>query len=228
MPRRSRAILGGYVYHVLNRAAGGRMLFSKDGDYDAFERILESIHGRIPLRILAYCLMPTHFHFVVWPKAGDNTAVSEFMRRLTVTHAQRYHAHHGTSGTGPVYQGRYKAFPVQTDDHLHTVVRYVERNPLRARLVRRAQDWSWSSLYRLVHGDAESKRLLSDWPATSGVRPRNWLRIVNQPLHMTELQTVRRSIQRGRPLGDSAWTKRTTDKLGLESAFRPRGRPRKP
>ena len=70
MPRRARSIQGGLVYHILNRANARMTLFEKDADYAAFERVLEEAHAREPLRILAYCLMPTHWHMVVWPKGG--------------------------------------------------------------------------------------------------------------------------------------------------------------
>src|SRR5581483_3399563 len=132
MPRRARAIEGGYPCHVLNRANARLPLFTKEADYEAFERVLEEAYGREPLRILSYCLMPNHWHLVVWPKVGAGRQVSEFMRWLTVTHTQRWHAHRHTSGTGHLYHGRFKSFPIESDDHLYTVLRYVERNPLRA------------------------------------------------------------------------------------------------
>lgn len=91
---------------------------------------------------------------------------------------QLWHAHHHTSGTGHLYQGRFKSFPVQSDDHLYTVLRYVERNAVRAELVERAEDWRWSSVWRRKHGDAESQAILARWPIE---RPRNWLWRVNQP-----------------------------------------------
>jgi putative transposase len=126
MPRRARSIQGGLVYHVLNRSNGRLPLFRKEADYAAFERVIEESHAREPLRILAYSVMPTHWHWVVWPEPGAGQQVSEFFRWLTVTHTQRWHAHYHTSGTGHLYQGRFKAFPVETDEHLYTVLRYVE------------------------------------------------------------------------------------------------------
>ena len=162
MPRRARSIQGGYVYHVLNRANARAPLFFKEEDYDAFERVLEEALVRVPLRILGYCVMPNHWHRVVWPQAGQDRQVSEFLRWLTVTHTRRWHAHHHTAGSGHLYQGRFKSFPVESDDHLDTVLRYVERNPVRANLVRRVEDWRWSSLARHTSG-APARHLLSDW-----------------------------------------------------------------
>jgi putative transposase len=144
------------------------------------------------------------------------------MRWLTVTHTQRWHAAHRTSGSGPLYQGRFKSFPIEEDDHLLTVMRYVERNALRANLVRRAEAWRWSSLWRCVHGDAAG---LDDGPVAL---PRDWLRRVQSPRTEAELAALRRSVVRGAPFGDESWQERAAERLGLQSTLRPRGRPWKP
>ena len=139
MPRRLRFAGGGYAYHVLNRAVARDRIFAKSRDYEAFEEVLVEAKERISMRVLAWCVMPTHWHLALWPhEDGD---LSEFMRWMTVTHTQRWHAAHRTAGTGPLYQGRFKSFPIEEDDHLWTVLRYVERNALRANLVQRAEEW---------------------------------------------------------------------------------------
>jgi putative transposase len=176
----------------------------------------------VPLRILGYVVMPNHWHFVVWPAAGDNRQVSEFFRWLTVTHTQRWHAHHGTSGMGHLYQGRFKSFPIQSDEHLWTVLRYVERNPLRARLAHRAESWRWGSLWRRAAGDEQARALLTDGPL--GL-PKDWLARVNRALSKSELSAVRESVQRGQPFGDESWQHKIARQQGLEHTFRPRGRP---
>jgi putative transposase len=222
MPRRARTIVGGLTYHVLNRANGRLRLFKKDADFVAFEAVLGEACQRVPLRILSYVVMCNHWHFVVWPERGEDRQVSEFFRWLTVTHTQRWHAHHGTSGMGHVYQGRFKSFPVESDEHLWSVLRYVERNPLRARLVARAEQWRWGSLWRRTSGDAESRALLSDPPIQL---QRNWTAYVNRAQSKAELAALRTSVQRGRPFGDEAWQERIARQLNLEYTFRPRGRP---
>lgn len=222
MPRRPRVATGDIIYHVLNRRAGRLPLFETDGDYRAFERILAEAVARGGIRLLAYCLMPNHWHLLLWPR--DDGELSESLRWLTVTHAQRWHAAHGTVGTGPLYQGRFKSFPVQSDEHFLTVARYVERNALRAKLVRRAEAWRYSSLHRRHHGDARARAWLSDWPLA---RPRNWVAYVNEAVTQPELEALRCSVQRGRPFGGERWQLRTAERLGLTSTIRPRGRPRK-
>ena len=114
MPRSAQSILGGYAYHVLNRANGRLRLFKKEADFVAFEEALVEAHQRVSLRILGYTLMRNHWHFVVWPEREKDRQVSEFFRWLTVTHSQRWHAHHGTSGMGHVYQGASSRFRLPT------------------------------------------------------------------------------------------------------------------
>src|SRR3990172_7915988 len=150
MPRTARASVGGMCYHAINRGNGRAELFHKEDDYAAFVRLVEEACERLPMRVLAYCLMPNHFHLALWPH-GDGD-LGRWMQWLLTAHVRRYHRHYGSSG--PVWQGRFKAFPIQQDEHLLTVLRYIEANPLRARLVKRAEDWRWSSA-RLWLPDAD-------------------------------------------------------------------------
>src|SRR5262245_49901658 len=122
------------------------------------------------------------------------------MRWLTVTHTQRWHLAHQTAGTGPLYQGRFKSFPVDTDDHFYSVVRYVERNPLRANLVSRAEAWRWSSLWQITQSQCDVE--LSEWPVP---RPSNWTELVNRPETEAELSALRASAQSGAPFGSLEW-----------------------
>lgn len=221
MPRTARVAPGGLVYHVLNRSVARLPLFRKPADYDAFERVVCETNQRFPMRILAYCLMPNHWHFVLWPRKDRD--LTDFMRWLTNTHTMRWHAHYHTSGTGHVYQGRFKAFAVETDEYFYTVVRYVERNALRAELVARAEDWRWSSLWRRERGDMDARELLSDWPMPC---PASWVSHVNGCETEAELEVLRRSVRRGSPLGNPAWQQRIAKQLGVEHSLRPRGRPK--
>jgi len=222
MPRRPRIAPGGLAYHVLNRAVARLPLFRKPADYEAFERILAEALARHPTRLLAYCVMPNHWHFVLWPREdGELTA---FIRWLTHTHVMRWHAHHHSSGTGHLYQGRFKAFPIERGAHLLTVCRYVERNALRANLVRRAELWRYHSLWRREKGDEQARSILADWPVAP---PKDWRAIVNRPQGRGEVEAVRRSVIKGSPFGSKEWALRIARRLGLEHTLRPRGRPAK-
>src|SRR5712691_2380519 len=221
MGRTKRADDGGMVFHVLNRANARATIFKTPEDYAAFERVLKEALDRVAMRVLSYCVMPNHWHLVLWPRRDGD--LSQFMGWLTLTHTQRWHAQHDTVGTGHLYQGRFKSFPVQSDEHFLTVCRYVERNALRAKLVKRAEDWMWSSLWHRQQRTEFAQSVLSKWPVPC---PRQWRQHVNRAQSDAELAALRRSVTRGSPFGESNWTKRIVKRLGLEVTMRPRGRPK--
>jgi putative transposase len=152
-------------------------------------------------------------------------ALSEYMRWTMNVHVRRYRKHYGSTGYGHLYQDRFKNFVIEMDDDVHmlTVMRYVEANALRARLVKRAEDWPWSSLQRSRTWDG--RNLLSPWPFP---RPDSWPDIVNAPFSLETLQRVRESAQRGAPFGNEQWQQRTAKELGIESTIRPAHRPARP
>jgi putative transposase len=196
-------------------------LFEKDADYEAFERVLEESLERETLPIFAYCVMPNHWHFVVRPKTSDQ--LSDFFRWLTHTHTMRWHAHHGTQGTGHLYQGRFKTFPIEDDQHLLSVLRYVERNPVRANLCKRAEDWRPGSAWLMTNDRTRARSILSAWPLP---RPRKWLEHVNEAQSEAELQAIRKSVVRGTPFGTEDWITQSAARLQLKHTLRPRGRPK--
>ena len=223
MGRPLRVTLGGYAYHVLNRGNGRMRLFHKQADYEAFGRILAEALQHVPgMRLCAYCLMPNHWHLLLWPRRDGE--LSDFGHWLALTHTQRWRAHYHNVGLGHLYQGRFKSFLVEADSHYLTVCRYVERNALRAGLVGRAEDWQWGSLCRRQERTQTMPELLHDGPV---VLPANWTSVVNRPQTEAELTALRRSVQRGQPFGDEEWVQRMAERLGLQSTLRPRGRPRK-
>jgi putative transposase len=217
MPRTSRASQANYCYHVLNRGNARAQVFHKDTDYASFVELIGAACQRRPMRVLGYCLMPNHFHLVLWP-LGDGD-LGTWMQWLMTSHVRRYHRHYHSSGH--VWQGRFKAFPIQEDDHLRAVLRYVERNPLRAGLVARAEDWPWSSLHP---APVAAPSWLDPGPAPRG---QGWVEEVNRIADDGELARLRRSVDRGAPFGSEAWAARAAVELGLESSLRARGRPRK-
>src|SRR5438445_12523569 len=195
MARPYRAALGGFVYHVLNRANARLPIFQKEGDYAAFERILGEAIEHVPgMRLLAYCLLPNHWHLVLWPQHDGE--LSDFGHWLTLTHTQRWHAHYRHVGRGHLYQGRFKSFPISEDEHFLQVCRYVERNAVRAGLVRRAEAWRWCSLWARQQAQRPEKWLLSPWPLPV---PDDWVQEVNRAQTETELEALRRSVQRAQP-----------------------------
>jgi putative transposase len=220
MPRTARASVGGMVYHALNRGNGRAEVFHKAEDYVAFLKLLRQASERLPMRLLSYCLMPNHFHLVLWPREDGD--LSCWMQWLLTSHVRRYHRHYHSSGH--VWQGRFKAFPIEEDEHLLTVMRYVERNPVRAKTipVRKAQRWPWSSI-----GTPPKNIEIPFLDVGPVQRGKNWLHYVNKPQTDAELKAMRVSVNRDRPFGAESWQKDTAKRLGLEHSMRPLGRPRK-
>ncbi len=226
MPRTARKAPGGIVYHVLNRAVGRRKVFEEDEDYLLFEQAIAKALAAEPVKLLAYCVMPDHWHLLLKPRVDGQ--LGRFMQRLTMAHVRRWQERHHEVGYGHFYQGRFKSFPVQEDAHLLVVTRFIERNPLRNKLVRRAEAWRWSSLvHRLAPaGDDERPELpLAAWPVEQQA---DWLTSVNAPQNEAELAALQMSITKGRPFGAADWEQRMVKRLALESSQRGIGRPKKP
>lgn len=218
MVRIARAAVGGVCYHVLNRGNDRKTIFRSAADFDEFLIILAVARARYPLEIFAFCLMPNHFHFVVRPHEHDTLA--RWVHWLLTTHAQTHRRRYETAGH--LWQGRFKAFAIEHDEHLLTVIRYVERNALRANLVARAEDWRWGSLSERLC--ARRRALLDESPCAL---PRNWCAEVNAVESEPALKSVRRSVATGRPFGSEAWIRSTETTFGVHFPLRERGRPRK-
>jgi putative transposase len=217
MPRTARASIGGICYHVINRGNARATVYHNSSDFDSFIDLMTKATSRIPMRILSYCLMPNHFHLVLWP-FGDGD-MSRWMQWLLTSHVRRYHRLRGTSGR--IWQGRFKAFPIQQDRHLLSVMRYVERNPVRANLVRSAADWTWSS----ISASALKPQVVTTPAPVS--KPKDWSRFVDIPQTSAELTALRRCTQRNAPFGGTTWVRNTAKSLGLEASIRDLGRPPK-
>lgn len=221
MPRIGRIDVGGYVYHVLNRANARVRIFDSDKDYRLFESILEEAVEKFTMRVLSYCVMSNHWHLILYPKNDGD--LSLFMGWLTNTHTRRWHAEKGTIGQGHLYQGRYKSFLCQDDTHFLTIVRYVERNAKKANLVKKAENWKWSSVWRREKGTINQKKLLSPWPVLVPKKYVNWL---NQTQTEDEEEAIKRSIMKGSPHGGDAWVDGVVKKFNLEQTLRKVGRPK--
>jgi putative transposase len=218
MPRTARAAVGGLIYHVISRGNDRARVFHTDGDYWAFCQLIGEACVRLSMGVLAYCLMPNHFHLVLWP--NNDGDLSSWMDWLLSTHARRYRRFH--DGWGHIWGERFKSFPVQGEDHLMTVVRYVERNPVTAELRTEAKEWRWSSA-RWRESRTDVPAWLTPYP---GGLPKRWLDHVDESVTAAEYQRYLTSLERQSPFGDPTWIAKTAQQLGLESTLRPRGRPK--
>ncbi len=162
MAKNYRINIGDQVYHVYNRANARAQIFYHHNDYLVFEQILEDSVKKFGMRLLAYCLMPNHWHFVLYPrKDGD---LSRFMEDVSKKHSKIWHYQKDVIGQGHLYQSRFKSDPVLNDTHFLNLVRYVERNALSADLVKNAENWQWSSGWRRKFGSLNKRKILSKWP----------------------------------------------------------------
>jgi putative transposase len=218
MPRTARFIVANYCYHVLNRSNKKAQIFHERADYEQFLALIHGAQQRIHVPILAACLMPNHFHLVVRPRHA--TDLARWTHWAFTTHVRWHHAKYGT--TGRLWQGRFKAFLIQQDHHLLTVMRYVERNALRARLVESAQDWKWGSLgWRAMRHPPVS---ICESPVPL---PSYWRHLVDEPQSAAEIAELRVCVNRQRPFGEQGWVAQQAQALGIEQSLRPMGRPRK-
>lgn len=221
MPRVARVSEGGMIYHVINRSNGRVPIFEDADEYRHFEALLQEGVELIGMRILAYCIMPNHWHLVLYPlNDGD---MGEFMRWVTTTHVRQRRVMTETVGQGHLYQGTYKSFIVETESYLQRLMVYVEQNPLRAKLVHRAEEWQWSSLWRREGGKVTHLKMLAELPI---MLPSNYLTLVNTLPSDDQLEPLRRSVNKGTPFGSDAWTDEMVGKYNLGSTVRSPGRPR--
>jgi len=222
MPRNARVDVGGEIYHVINRANGRFQIFNEDEDYHIFEKLLSDTKKLFSVRILAYCLMPNHFHLILYTENDGD--LGKFMHRLSNSHTRKVHAITNTNGSGHLYQGRYKSFLVDKDNYLISVIKYVERNAVRAKLSHLCESWRWGSAWRRIHGTIEQKKLLDQ---KSFKLPDNYINWINTRDNQEIINIIRNSVKKGVPYGREKWIDNMVLIHHLESTLKSVGRPRK-
>lgn len=222
MPRLARIDIGGEVYHVINRANGRMQIFNTSDDYRMFEELMKEAKELTDMRILAYSIMPNHWHLILSPRKDGDLGI--FMHRLTNAHTRLVHVKTKTIGAGHLYQGRYKSFLVDTDRYLLALSKYVERNPVRANLVTHSEDWQWGSAWRRMNGTEAQMKLLDPLPVPF---PENYLDWINTADKVDDLTVIRHSLNKGVPYGRERWVDTMVTKYHLESTLRNAGRPKK-
>lgn len=217
MPRAARNVIDGFFYHVLNRGNCKQTIFHKDGDFEAFLELMKKAKELFPVNIMAFCLMPNHYHILVASLVAKN--LSSWVHWFTSVHANRYHDHYRTSGH--IWQGRFKSFVIQGDDHFISIFRYAEGNPVRAALVDSAHKWPWSSHRSSIGLQASS---LIDPPPF--LLPQGWGEFVNQTMKPKELDNIHKCISHSLPFGDDEWKRKLSEQYGIKCHLKKRGRPK--
>jgi putative transposase len=219
MPRHARISPDGFVQHVINRGDHRETIFHRPADFAAFLALMAEAAWRVPMRILAYCIMRNHLQHPLWPHKGSD--LSAYMQALMNLHIQRYLKHYPPESPGHIYQGRYHNVIVEDGPDVLKVARYVEANPVAARIVRRAEDYKWSSISRLAERPGRPKL-----ESTRIQRDRQWVRFVNEPLSAESVQQIEQGIRKGLPIGSQQWRERVVAEYGLQHTVRSKGRPR--
>ncbi len=191
MPRAVRYSPPDSIHHVINRGNDRRCLFASPDDFAEFLGLMARAKGHCPIRVLAYCAMPNHWHLVLWPKQPQ--AMAAFLHRLCTAHSIRWRQSTGTVGQGHVYQHRYHAFLIESETYYFRALRYVEANPLRAGLVRSAAEWPWSSL---AERRGAERGILDPGPLPL---PKNWLDQVDACLSPEEIDDFHRRLRKHAP-----------------------------
>lgn len=222
MPRLARVDVGNEIYHVINRANGRMQIFNTPEDYRLFEKLIEEAKELIDMRIYAYEIMPNHWHLVLSPRKDGDLAL--FMHHLTNKHTRKVHTATGTIGSGHLYQGRYKSFLVDSGNYFLAVIKYIERNAVRARLVKSCEDWRWGSAWRRMHGTTQQKKLIDAPLVPLPDHYRQWINIAEQHEDVT---SIRRSVNKGVPYGRERWIDKMVTTYHLETTLRSAGRPKK-
>jgi len=221
MARSARVDVGNRVYHTINRAVGRLRIFNTPDDYRLFIDLLREAKEMTDMRILAFTIMPNHWHLQLYPRRDKDLA--QCMHWLTNAHTRRVHSLTKTIGTGSLYQGRYKSFLIENDSHLLTVLKYIERNPVRAKLSKKVEDWKWGSAWIRKNGSAEQQRLLAESPTPLPRNYRTWINTSDTDENLTHLRT---SVNKGTPYGGALWVAQMVDTYKLERTMRRPGRPK--
>lgn len=217
MTRIARVVIPGVAHHVTQRGNRGQKVFLEDGDYRAYLGLVAEHCAKARVAVWAYCLMPNHVHLVMVPSDEDGlrAALGEAHRRYT----RRVNLRDGQ--TGHLWQDRFHSYPMD-EEHLAAAARYVELNPVKAGLVRRARDWRWSSAR--AHLDGRDDALVSVSPMLDRIP--DWRDFLGAGMDEAEAGTVERHIGTGRPLGSDAFVRRLERRVGR--ALKPARRGRKP
>lgn len=218
MPRIARVVVPDYPHHITQRGTNKSAIFLDDEDRRCFLQYLNSRAEKTEVNIWAYCLMDNHFHLLLEPKKDQS--LGKCLHGTTFLYAQHYNKKYARSGR--LWQNRYFSCPVDKEEYLWAVVRYMERNPVRAKIVTKAEDWKWSSAEAHISGRKDGHLGLLDW--LNADERAEYRRFLDDE---GEDDEIRKATSTGRPLGDASFVEKLQELSGRELKYQRRGRPRK-
>lgn len=227
MPRRARAYIPGYTYHIVQRGNNREACFFSAEDYSLYLRLLQDVLPKYRVRLHAYCLMTNHVHLLMSP--GDESGISNVMKVVASRYA--YALNKTYSRTGTIWEGRHKASAVDVEAYLLKCYRYIELNPVAANMVKRPEEYQWSSYHCNAWGDnftwitphEEYSRLGTD----TGQRCRAYRDLFKTQLSEEDLHAFRKAAHYSVPIGTDRFVEQIERVVGKSVGYTQRGRPLK-
>ncbi len=228
MPRKARIVVPNTPHHIIQRGHNRQTVYTSDEDYQYYLETLWEWKEKLNCRLYSYCLMTNHVHLIIEP-GDDVTSLGKLMKRLAGRQTRYVNALE--KRTGSLWEGRFKSHPIQTDQYLITCCRYVELNPVRAKMVSAAEDYPWSS-HRAKVGLNDNRKVDEDScyrALGENVMQRqvHYKALVNTDISGAELKSIREAAQYGHPYGSQRFKDEIEQKLGERLTLQKRGRPRK-
>ncbi len=226
MPRKARVLVPNCPHHIVQRGHNRKAVFLADEDYQYYLENLKEWKQKLDIKLYAWCLMTNHIHVIAEP--GDNAMVlSELMKRANGRQAAYVNCLEGRSGA--LWEGRYKASPIQQDGYLLSCCRYVELNPVRAKMVSRPGDYPWSSYRQRVSGECDmldEDDCYRNLGVTGEERVREYVRFMGCDVSDSERQLISDAVSRNQLTGNQRFVDEIESRTGLRIEHRGRGRPR--
>lgn len=208
------------VLHLLTRGNNRKQLFKDDSGYNSYLNLLKRYKQENNIIIYHYCLMPNHVHLIVAINPKSN--ISRFVKQLNLSYLQYFGKKY--SHCGHLWQGRFKSLIISEDGYLITCGRYIESNPVKAQLVKKPEDYRWSSYNLYAYGQKDSivtyNPIYLDWGRTKVSRQRNYRESIEE-------NDVKINFN-ARFLGSDEFVRKMEKKFRVKDIKTYRGRPRKP
>lgn len=222
MPRIARVVAIGYPHHITQRGNYRQKIFSNNADRKKYMSLLKDEAKQYGLIILAYCLMPNHVHFIGIPEREDS--MGKTFKYTHMKYSQYYNKK--LHAQGHLFQGRFYSC-VMNEVYTFTCARYIERNPVRAKMVNKPYLWKWSSAK--THCGMNSSEELGVNKLFNYIEQdqKGWKKFIELPDNPDEVKQIRQQTRKGRPIGTNAFVEKLENKLGRFLKLKPKGRPKK-